>query len=127
VATPTGHETRDVDLRSVLLVTLAVLLAVAASFAVMRLLEGGLASREARRSPPPSPLAATYAVRQPPPPRLQPDPARDLGDFRAGERSVLDQYAWIDRDAGRVRIPIARAMEVLVQRGRPRGAATGAR
>ena len=59
------------------------------------------------------------AQKQPPEPRLQPNPARDLREMRAAEEQLLHQYAWIDPDKGIVRIPIERAMDLIAQRGLP--------
>jgi hypothetical protein len=56
----------------------------------------------------------------PPEPRLQVSPRRDLQVMRAEEDSVLGSYGWIDRQAGIVRIPIARAMELLTQQAEGR-------
>jgi hypothetical protein len=58
-------------------------------------------------------------VPTPPGPRLQIDPAADLAAFRQSETTQLTRYAWIDRAAGRVRIPIARALALTAQRGLP--------
>ena len=54
---------------------------------------------------------------EPPPPRLQVDPSRDLARFRAEEERRLDTYYWVDRDAGVVHIPIDRAIKKLVEQG----------
>jgi hypothetical protein len=51
-----------------------------------------------------------------PAPREQVSPRVDLETFRAQENAELNSYGWIDRQAGTVRIPIARAMELLSQR-----------
>jgi hypothetical protein len=56
-------------------------------------------------------------------PRLQAAGAEDLKVFEAGKRELLDSYAWIDRDAGVVRIPIERAMSLLAQRSEAPAAA----
>lgn len=52
-------------------------------------------------------------------PRLQLNPPVDLNQFRAGEEMALNTYGWIDRTAGVVRIPIVRAMDLLLERGSP--------
>lgn len=52
-----------------------------------------------------------------PEPRLQSDPAGDLRDFRAQQAKELEGYAWADRERGLVRIPVARAMELVAGRG----------
>ncbi len=49
------------------------------------------------------------------------DPSADLTVTRRRERERLSTYAWIDRQAGVVRIPIDRAMELLVERGTASG------
>ena len=48
-------------------------------------------------------------------PQLQVSPTLDLEKFRAREQEELNSYGWIDRHAGVVKIPIDRAMELLVQ------------
>jgi hypothetical protein len=52
-------------------------------------------------------------------PHLQLSPAEDLEQFRAREEAELNTYGWIDRTAGVVRVPIERAMELVLQRGLP--------
>lgn len=54
--------------------------------------------------------------------RLQRDPARDLAQLRARHQQILTSTAWVDREAGTARIPIERAMDMLVQEGWPEGA-----
>lgn len=52
-------------------------------------------------------------------PQLQVSPRLDLGAFRAREDEVLTNYGWIDRTSGIVRVPIERAIELVLQRGLP--------
>jgi len=54
-----------------------------------------------------------------PQPQLQRTPIPDLKAIRAAEEQVLASYGWVDQQKGVVRIPIARAMDLLVQRGLP--------
>lgn len=51
------------------------------------------------------------------PPALQSDTAGDLRDFMARQRAALEGFAWVDRERGRVRIPVERAMAILAARG----------
>ena len=74
---------------------------------------------EESRDLPPSPIVQREGVPEIPEPRLQTTPERDLAALRAEERQWLESYAWMDRDAGIARIPIARAIELLLQRGLP--------
>jgi hypothetical protein len=74
-----------------------------------------LEKQAATSDPPPSPLATT---RQPPPaPRLQVTPIQDLQAMRAAEEALLHEYAWVDRNRGIVRIPIDRAIDLLIEQG----------
>jgi len=67
--------------------------------------------------PPASPFEN---VRQlPPQPRLQVNAPLDLAHYRADQDKVLENYGWVDAQAGVVRIPIDRAMELLLQKGLP--------
>jgi hypothetical protein len=70
------------------------------------------------------PLAAGQE-REPPAPRLQTQPFKDVYLLRQGQGERLQSYGWADKETGVVHIPIDRAME-LTQKGlvaRPDGAA----
>ena len=55
-----------------------------------------------------------------PTPRLQTDNGdEDTAELHAREDLLLDYYSWVDRPSGKVRIPIARAMELIAQHGLP--------
>src|SRR5579859_969908 len=73
--------------------------------------------RETRRSPQPERMEASNPQKEPPEPRLQPNPPIDLKEFRAGEDAILNNYGWIDPEKGIVRIPVARAMELVAKEG----------
>jgi hypothetical protein len=55
----------------------------------------------------------------PPSPQLQADPRVDLAGLRAKEDVVLQNYGWVDRPNGVIRVPIDVAMRMLVERGVP--------
>ena len=78
------------------------------------------------RGPSEFPLAVEQEPRAAGGPRLQQFPAeRDLRVPPAGERQLLDGYGWVDKKAGTVRIPIAEAMRLTVERGLPSRADDG--
>jgi len=52
-------------------------------------------------------------------PRLQISPAADMEALRVREEAELNSYGWVDRTAGVARIPINRAMDLLLQKGLP--------
>jgi hypothetical protein len=55
-----------------------------------------------------------------PTPRLQDDDGNlDTADLHTREDLLLDNYSWVDRTKGTIRIPIDRAMELIAQRGLP--------
>ncbi len=114
-----GHEERDIRARPIVLSVVGLTAVTVAAFFLMHLLFNVLAARQAKQSAPPSPLAAKYGLKEPPPPRLQTEPIADLQALRARDAAALHAYAWVDRDAGVVRIPIERAIAVLAERGLP--------
>lgn len=62
-----------------------------------------------------------------PSPQLEVNERTELNGERRREEDTLSTYGWVDQGAGKVRIPIDRAMDLLVQRGLPvrSGATTG--
>jgi hypothetical protein len=79
---------------------------------------------ERKYEPAVSPLARPSAdVKEParsfPEPRLQSTPWTDLTTFRAQQEHHLNGYGWVDEKLGVARIPIAKAKELLLQRGLP--------
>jgi hypothetical protein len=55
-----------------------------------------------------------------PTPRLQTDDGNlEIAEMHAREDLLLNYYSWVDRSSGKVRIPITRAMQLIVQHGLP--------
>jgi hypothetical protein len=111
-----GYETRDAHIGGVLKFMLYLALGLAASclfcwwlFRYFSVIEKNPTS--------PSPFAETRQL--PAGPQLQVNPRQDLLKFRAEQQQALNSYAWEDRDAGTVRIPIDRAMDLLLKKGIP--------
>jgi hypothetical protein len=74
-----------------------------------------------------SPVAAPAGT-LPPPPNLLTDEPTNLANFRHQEDESLSTYGWVDKNAGLVRIPIARAKALLLEKGLPvRGTAAPAK
>jgi hypothetical protein len=111
-----GYEQRDADTRAVLrfLIGLGVVLVVIAGlmWGWFRYLQA------AERLPAPaSPFANIRQV--PSGPQLQVTPRQDLLKTTGDQERALESYGWENRQAGTVRIPIERAMDMLVQKGVP--------
>ena len=111
-----GHERTDISVRPIAIAGIGLAIALVVVLALMLGLYGYLAGRAARLSPPANPLAAAEGPRLPPEPRLQVRPVRDLRELREAESNILDRYGWVDKNAGVVRIPIARAIDLLAAR-----------
>lgn len=116
--TPEGskpYEERDVSMRPIVATAVFLVVLMVVTAGLMWVLDGMLVSREAGRSAAPSPLAGTYGSTEPPAPRLQSDPRKDLATLRARDQALLDGWGWVDRSAGVVRVPVSRAMELLAE------------
>jgi hypothetical protein len=74
-------------------------------------------SAEQANPAPASPFAGTRQL--PSGPQLQVNPRQDFLRFHADQEQSLESYAWENRAAGTVRVPIERAMELLLKRGIP--------
>ncbi len=114
-----GHEATDVQIRSVLLFGAGLLLAGIAIHFMVWLLFLYFSAREAIRVPPEYPLASGRVEQLPPEPRLQTNPREDLKLLRMREDEILNGYAWVDKSAGIVRIPIEEAMKATLKHGLP--------
>jgi len=119
-----GHEFRDMNLRGVVLF-LAVFFAVGLLVHIIVWISfRNVAHTAISEDPKPSPLAV--GAGRPPEPILQPtqnyhekQPWQDLQEMHQRENAHLNNYAWVDQKAGVVRIPIGRAMELVVDHGLP--------
>jgi hypothetical protein len=111
-----AHETSDANIRNLIIfgVILCCLLiaGLLLSGAVFHYFVGhqGL-------GPPASPFENVRML--PPEPRLQVTAPKDLEQYKAAQDEILNNYGWVDQQAGIVRIPIDRAMDILLQKGLP--------
>jgi hypothetical protein len=55
----------------------------------------------------------------PPRPRLQVEPHLELKDYCEAQQQQVDTYGWVDKQSGIVRVPIDRAMDMVLTRGLP--------
>lgn len=111
------YQDRDIKLKP-LLVGLAVMVVVLVlAFVGMSGLLSFFKADAAKTYEPASELTAERTL--PGGPLLQVVPKEELAAHRAVEQLFLHQYQWLDREAGVARIPIDRAMAILVDRGMP--------
>jgi len=113
------HEETDVNVWAVGKAGIALFLTcIAVLFLVVGVFRYFQAREAARQVPLPAGMNVD-ARSLPPEPRLQTAPMLDLAEMRAAEDQILNGYGWVDASRGIVRIPIARAMDLLAQRKLP--------
>jgi hypothetical protein len=81
---------------------------------LFEVMENRAESMDAARAP-----LALPAGTLPPGPTLLADEPANLRDFRQAEQDRLTTYGWVDRNGGRVRLPIERAKALVIERGLP--------
>lgn len=121
---PQGHQVGDVsyekkDIDVVGIFLLVLLLAVLLTVSLMGV--WGLVHflnkehRENRRTTVAVERSATF-----PAPQLEVIPGRALAKDKVTQQTNLHAYGWMDRGKGVVRIPVERAMQLLLERGLPK-------
>jgi hypothetical protein len=112
-----GYETRDFDLRVVALLALSFAVILGGSLAIVVWVFGLVHVTPAGHGLQTAPIVATPP--RPPEPRLQTSPTGDLQEMLRADNARLQSYGWVDRSIGIVRIPIDRAMQLVVEQGLP--------
>jgi hypothetical protein len=113
-----GYEVRDVNLPNLVRLSLILVGVVVIVFVLIGLLYNFLTYNLVARSAPPPPLLGE-AQGPPPEPLLQRNPALDMQQMATEQEAILNSYGWVDKEAGVVRIPIERAIELTLERGLP--------
>jgi hypothetical protein len=113
-----GHEPTTFQIRPLVTFAAALIVASAIIFVVLAQVMRAFTVAEARRESNRPPLFADTSGEFPGP-RLQDSPVSDMAALRRDEQAALGRYGWVDRRAGVARIPIDRAMDLLVQKGLP--------
>ena len=113
-----GYERTDADTKYLAGFAVGLVVLMFVGMFAMRLMYVEMAEYRETRDPVLSPLAAELP-KDPPEPRLQVLPAADLQRALAADVEKLSTYGWVEPNAGVVRIPVERAMELVVERGLP--------
>ena len=116
---PSGHEEDRVNIRglwisAVVLAVVCVLSGIVVLW-VFRVIDRRLVEAEPARAP----LAMAAGESPMPEPPLLTDEPANLADFRAHEADKVGTYGWVDEPGGIVRIPVARAKDLVLERGLP--------
>lgn len=112
-----GHEVSDAHFRPIVIFLVALSVLVVIAFSLMVWMFDYLEHRAEVADRQPSALADRTAL--PPEPRLQVVPRVELQQYKEEVTHQIESYEWIDKDAGVVRIPIERAIELIAERGLP--------
>ena len=126
-----GYERRDIGVAPVLYFMLGLLVAGVFIYFLVDGIYSFLEKRSEAEQAPVSPLVRNapkdtrqlsadykdYLKQSFPAPQLEIDERGQLDKIRTDEEQRLSSYDWVDQKAGTVRIPIERAMDLLVQRG----------
>jgi len=125
-----GFERQDLQVSGILYFLLSLVVVTAICLLGLRGLYAFLDHREKELQPAVNPLVANvpadtrhiapgYPQGAFPNPKLEEDERGQLNGIRLEEEKTLYSYGWVDQKTGTVRIPIERAMDLLVQRGLP--------
>jgi hypothetical protein len=115
------HEPSDVNVRVILWFGAGLVVAAVVIHVALWWMLGYYAGREAREKRSVYPLAAAERGQLPPAPILEGfDPGHKVGILQPSQGQTtqveaprLHSYGWVDKDAGIVHIPIARAMRLM--------------
>jgi hypothetical protein len=125
-----GYERQDIGAKGVLYFLLGLAVAGLLVYFVVDGLYSYLDKRSEARQAPVNPLVTNapadtrkisrdYPQSAFPNPKLEEDERGQLNDIRIKEEQTLNSYDYVDKNAGTVRIPIDRAMDLIAQRGLP--------
>ena len=113
-----GYEVSDARVSTIAYSGVGLLVLMAISFLLVFGILSFFQDQKKKRSTPISPLAET--LRQPvDTPLLQVAPEFDIEVFHTNQDSLRNSSGWILREAGVARIPVERAVDLLLERGLP--------
>jgi hypothetical protein len=113
-----GHEASDANTRSVLIFGVVLFVTVVASLLLVDAVFNYFTKHQSL-GPPLTPYGHVRELPPPGVPRLEVTPGADMERYREKEEKLLDSYGWVDKERGVVRIPVQRAMDLVLQKGLP--------
>lgn len=118
-----GYERRDANIRSMLEFGFWLAMVLVVTLFAMKLAYHYFAKME----PVGAPASPFMNVREiPAGPLLQATPHVDLQTYCEDQQQQVNTYGWVDQQAGVVRLPVDRAMDLILERGLPTRAASQA-
>jgi|SRR5918996_219002 hypothetical protein len=113
-----GHERKDVDVFSIFSIALLLFLSCVIIFIVVAGIMHYFRGHEPAKTAGQANIPITRTTEFPKP-RLEVRASADLTKLRAAEEADLNSYGWVDQRQGTVRVPIDRAMQLILERGLP--------
>lgn len=114
-----GYEKRDLSVRGIVIFLAALVIMLGLVFVVTNGVMLAFTGHPPPLQYPPQGLSNAPTPDLPPEPRLEAVPGAQNEQSTSSEEQKLNSYGWIDQKAGVVRIPIDRALDLLLQRGLP--------
>ncbi len=108
------HETRDASVRTLIHWGIGLAVFLVAGLVVAYVTFRYYTTQE-NAGPPASPLESNVRT-LPPEPRLQVNAPAELQQYLDRQNRILNSYGWVNREQGIVRIPIDRAMDLLIKK-----------
>jgi hypothetical protein len=113
-----GWEKRDVNIKGLFIFAFWMAVVLVVTMIGMRFTFAGY-KRLMPLGPTMSPMVQEGARMIPPKPLLQVQPHQELEDYCAAQQQDMNTYAWVSQSSGVVRIPVDRAMELILAKGLP--------
>jgi hypothetical protein len=111
-----GYEVRDANPKALLQFAFWMAVTIAVTLVAMKF-TFSFFDRMEPLGPPASPLVDTRVL--PPGPRLQVVPRQELADYCRAQQKDVNGYSWVDQQSKVVRIPVDRAIDLVLQHGLP--------
>ena len=106
---------RELNIRAILYFGLGLVATIVVFGVLMWVLTVQFRDARIAQDPPPPALPEARQSYPPTGPLLQAFPEHDLRELLARDREAVERYAWVDQEAGIARVPIERAMELLIE------------
>ncbi|HEV7510029.1 MAG TPA: hypothetical protein VGS07_34470 [Thermoanaerobaculia bacterium] len=108
---------REINVRGIVISGVALVVVCLVAALLMWWLLKGFEHYDEKRDVRLSPVELAHPQQPPPSPLLQSDPVTDMTEMRVREDRELNQAAWIDRQQGTLRLPVADAIDIVAARG----------
>ncbi|HXQ26528.1 MAG TPA: hypothetical protein VN822_09000 [Candidatus Acidoferrales bacterium] len=120
-----GYEPRDANVRALLQFAFWMAVVLAVTMVGMKYTFDYF-KKDIPLGPTASPMVKETDRMLPPSPRLQVMPHLELQDYCAAQQREVGTYGWVNQQSGVVRLPVDRAMDLVLARGLPARSASDA-